>query len=294
MTPSHHSALRCGRLFCFGLGFTGARFARALRAEGWQVSGTSRDEIMLNRLRKDGITGGSLEAAAIPRGTSHMLSTIPPGAMGDPVLLDYREAIAAAKGLAWIGYLSTTGVYGDRGGEMVNEHDMPSPGNVRSRRRRAAEEAWRGFGRRHGVAVQIFRLAGIYGPGRSALDAVRAGTAKRIDKPEHLFSRIHVDDIVATLMASMAYPRAGAVYNVCDDEAAAPADVTLHACKLLGIEPPPMEPFDADAMSPMARSFWAENRRVSNALIKHELGVTLRYPDYRAGLKAILVEEEAK
>ena len=294
MTSPHHSALRPGGLFCFGLGFCGARLACALHTEGWQVSGTSRDEAMLDRLRKDGIAGGPLESAAIPPGASHVLSTIPPGEAGDPVLLGHGEAIAAAEGLDWIGYLSTTGVYGDRGGEMVNEHDMPTPGNERSRRRLAAEEAWRDFGRRHGVAVQIFRLAGIYGPGRSALEAVRDGTAKRIDRPGHLFSRIHIDDIVATLMASMAHPRAGAVYNVCDDEAAAPADVTDYACELLGTEPPPLEKFDIASLSPMAQSFWAESRLVSNALIKVELGVTLRYPDYRAGLKAILAEEAAK
>jgi nucleoside-diphosphate-sugar epimerase len=289
-TPNH-SALGPGGLFCFGLGFSGARLARALHAEGWRVSGTTRDAEAAVRLAAEGIAAGPLADMAIPPGTSHVVSTVPPGEAGDPVLLGRGAAIAAAESLAWIGYLSTTGVYGDRGGALVDESDAPAPGNERSRCRLAAEAAWLAFGREHGVAVQVFRLAGIYGPGRSALDAVRAGTAKRIAKPDHLFSRIHVDDIVQVLRASMARPRAGAIYNVCDDEAAEPAAVTAYACGLLGMESPPLVPFDAAEMSPMARSFWAENRLVSNAWIKRELGVRLRYPDYRAGLAAVLAEE---
>lgn len=294
MTTHHNSPLRPGKLFCFGLGFTGARLAYRLHAAGWQVDGTSRDEAVLNRFRAIGIAAGLLETAEIPSDTCHILSTIPPDEEGDPVLLSHSATIAAVRDLAWVGYLSTTGVYGDRGGAMVCEEDAPTPRTARSCRRLAAEKAWLEFGKKHGVAVQIFRLAGIYGPERSALDSVRAGTAKRIDKPEHLFSRIHVDDIVAILMASMSQPRNGAIYNVCDDVAAAPADVTLHACRLLGIEPPPLAKFNADVMSPMAQSFWTENRLVSNALVKRELGISLRYPDYRAGLAAILEEEKTK
>ncbi len=294
MTTPHNSPLRPGKLFCFGLGFTGSRFAYRLRAAGWQVAGTARDEAVLEQFRADGIVAGQLETPEIPSDTCHILSTIPPGEAGDPVLLSHSAAMAAASGLAWVGYLSTTGVYGDRGGVAVCEVDPPTPGNTRSRRRVAAEQAWLEFGKKRGVAVQIFRLAGIYGPKRSALDSVRGGTAKRIDKPGHLFSRIHVDDIVEILMASMSRPRAGAIYNVCDDLAAAPADVTFHACHLLGVEPPPLERFDAEAMSPMARSFWAENRLVSNALVKRELGISLRYPDYRVGLAAILEDEKTK
>ena len=294
MNSSDHSALPPGRLFCFGLGYTGARLARALRASGWQVSGTSRDAGVMRELAADGISGTSLEDAVIPPGTSHMLCTIPPSEAGDPVILSHAKHIADVRGIVWLGYLSTTGVYGDRGGETVDESDTPAPGNARSRRRLAAEQAWLGLGRAHGISVQIFRLAGIYGSGRNVLGTVRAGTAKRIHKPGHKFSRVHVDDIVQTLMASMAKPRADAIYNVCDDEPAEPAAVVAHACELLGVAPPPLEKFDAATLSAMAQSFWAENRGVWNGRIKRELGVTLTYPNYRAGLAALLTAELKK
>ena len=294
MNSSDHSALPPGRLFCFGLGYTGARLARALRSSGWQVSGTSRDAGVMRELATDGISGTSLEDAVIPPGTSHMLCTIPPSEAGDPVILSHAKHIAAVRGIVWLGYLSTTGVYGDRGGETVDESDIPAPGNARSRRRLAAEQAWLDLGRAHGISVQIFRLAGIYGSGRNVLGMVRAGTAKRIDKPGHRFSRVHVDDIVQTLMASMAKPRAEAIYNVCDDEPAEPAAVVSYACELLGVAPPPLEKFDATTLSAMAQSFWAENRGVWNGRIKRELGVTLAYPNYRAGLAALLIAELKK
>lgn len=294
MNSSDHSALAPGRLFCFGLGYTGARLARVLHASGWQVSGTSRDADVLRELGAEGISGTSLENAVIQPGTSHVLCTIPPGDAGDPVILSHAKNIFAVEGLVWMGYLSTTGVYGDRGGDTVDESDPPAPGNTRSRHRLAAEQTWLEFGRARGVPAHIFRLAGIYGPGRNVLDSVRAGTAKRIDKPGHRFSRIHVDDIVQTLVASMAKPRASAIYNVCDDEAAEPAAVVAHACELLGVTPPPLEKFDAATLSAMAQSFWAENRGVWNGRIKRELGVTLAYPDYRAGLAALLAAEPQK
>ncbi len=165
------------------------------------------------------------------------------------------------------------------------------PSGERGRRRVAAEQGWLDLWRRHGVPVHIFRLAGIYGPSRTPFEALRAGTAMRIDKPDQVFSRIHVEDIASVLLASMTNPRPGAVYNVCDDEPAAPADVTAHAAGLLGVRVPLLVPFAAAELSPMARSFWADNKRVSNALIKTELGVTLRYPNYREGLAAILAAE---
>ncbi|MFN4090371.1 MAG: NAD-dependent epimerase/dehydratase family protein [Alphaproteobacteria bacterium] len=228
-------------------------------------------------------------------GTTHVLLSVPPDAEGDPALdLHGGDLVRCAGGsLAWIGYLSTTGVYGDRGGGWVDETVPVRPGSERARRRAAAEASWLAFGRDRGVPVQIFRLPGIYGPGRSQIEAVRAGRAHRIDKPGQVFSRIHVDDIVAVLRASMARPRAGAVYNVADDLPAPSHDVTAFACDLLGVEPPPLVPYAAADLSPMARSFYAESRRVANRLIKAELGVTLRYPDYRAGLRAILAGEAA-
>jgi nucleoside-diphosphate-sugar epimerase len=224
-------------------------------------------------------------------GVTHLLVSVPPDAAGDPVLAVHGEDIAGIEGLCWLGYLSTTGVYGDRGGGWVDESAELSPSGERGRRRVAAEAGWLDLWRRRGVPVHIFRLAGIYGPGRSPFDALRAGMAKRIDKPGQVFSRIHVEDLARVLAASISRPRPGAVYNVCDDDPAAPEAVVAHAAALLGVPAPPLVPFEAAELSPMARSFYVDNKRVSNRLIKSELGVTLRYPDYRAGLAAILADE---
>lgn len=224
-------------------------------------------------------------------GTSHLLLSIPPDAGGDPVLALHGASLAALvrdSGLEWVGYLSTTGVYGDTGGDWVDETTPPQPSGARQRQRLVAEQGWLELWKQAAVPVHIFRLAGIYGPGRSAIDAVRAGTARRIDKPDLLFSRIHVNDIVQVLRASMARPRPGAVYNVCDDEPAPGAAVVEHACALLGMTPPPLLPLEAAGLSPMAASFYTDSRRVRNRLIKQELGVALRYPDFRQGLAAIL------
>lgn len=216
---------------------------------------------------------------------THLLSSVPPDAAGDPVIDLHREAIERAAGdLAWIGYLSTTGVYGDRGGAWVDEQSPRAPSGERGRRRQVAEEAWESLRQ----PAHLFRLAGIYGPGSSALDTVRAGRARRVVKAGQVFSRIHVDDIVAVLMASMAHPDPGAAYNVCDDDPAPPADVITYACELLGVTPPPLVPYETAELSPMARSFYDDNKRCRNDRIKNELGVTLRYPDYRQGLDAIL------
>jgi nucleoside-diphosphate-sugar epimerase len=207
------------------------------------------------------------------------------------VLAVHTEDIAEIKGLRWLGYLSTTGVYGDRGGGWVDETAALSPSGERGRRRVAAEAGWLDLWRRHGAPVHIFRLAAIYGPGRSPFDALRAATAKRIDKPGQVFSRIHVEDLACVLAASLGLPRPGTVYNVCDDDPAAPEAVVAYAAGLLGMPAPPLAPFEAAELSPMARSFYDDNKRVSNRLIKSELGVILRYPDYRSGLAAILADE---
>ncbi len=277
------------RLFCFGLGYTARTLAARLAAPPWEIAGTTREPEPVagpfrvwrfdrkHPLPPDALTD-----------VTHMLVSIPPDAVGDPVLDAHGEVIAALPELAWLGYLSTTGVYGNRDGGWVDEASELHPSNERGRRRVAAEAAWLALRHRHAVPVHIFRLAGIYGPGRSPFEALRAGTARRIDKPGQVFSRIHVDDLANVLLASMARPRPGAVYNVCDDEPAAPADVVAYAAALLGLAPPPPVPFAAAELSPMARSFYDDNKRVSNRLIKAELGVSLRYPDYRAGLKAIL------
>jgi nucleoside-diphosphate-sugar epimerase len=274
------------RLFCFGLGYSARALARILEPKGWTVSGTSRDPHDAGLVRFD--RDHRLSTGAL-KGVTHLLSSIPPDATGDPAIGGARAAMLAGHAtLVWVGYLSTTGVYGNTDGAWVDETTPLAPSSDRARRRAAAEAAWFALLRDHGLPVHAFRLAGIYGPGRSVLDDVRAGTARRIAKPGHLFGRIHVDDIAATLAASIAKPDPGAIYNVCDDEPAAPADVVEFACGLLGVAPPPAIPFDQAELSEMGASFWADNRRVSNAKIKRELGVRLAYPTYREGLRAIL------
>ena len=289
------------RLFTFGLGYSALALARRLKAKGWRVAGTCRTEERRATLAAEGIAAflfdGSQpmpEAAAALAGTTHLLQSVPPGAGteregGDPVLRHHAADIAALEGLRWVGYLSTTGVYGDRGGDWVDEKSGLHPTGPRGRARVEAEQAWLDLGR-FGLAVHVFRLAGIYGPGRSALDTVREGRARRVVKPGQVFSRIHVDDIAQVLEASIARPNPGAVYNVCDDDAAPPQDVITFACALLGVEPPPEVPYAeaAPGLSAMARSFYADSKRVANHRIKTELGVKLVYPDYRAGLKALL------
>jgi len=286
------------RLFCFGLGFSARALADRLLAAGWSVAGTTRSAEKAAELRAAGIDAWRfdrahpLDAAALT-GTTHLLVSIAPDDLGDPVLDSAAAAIAGLPGLQWIGYLSTTGVYGDWQGAEVDETSELRGAKGRNRRRIEAEAGWLALQADHGLPVQVFRLAGIYGPGRSALDSLRAGRAKRIDKPGHLFSRIHVADIAKVLQASMADPNPGRVYNVCDDEAAPAAEVTAFAAKLLGLEPPPLVPLDEADISPMALSFWADNRLVSNRRLHEELGVTLDYPTYRAGLEAILAAESA-
>ncbi len=283
-------------LFCFGFGYTARVLARRLAAEGWIVAGTCRTADKATALRATGFRvevfdrDRPLPTEALDRVT-HFLVSVPPDAAGDPVLAMHGEDIAAIKRLRWLGYLSTTGVYGDRGGGWVDETAALSPSGERGRRRVAAEAGWLDLWRRRGVPVHIFRLAGIYGPGRSPFEALRAGTAKRIDKPGQVFSRIHVEDLAQVLAASINRTRPGAVYNVCDDDPTAPEAVVAYAAALLGISAPPLVPFEAAGLSPMARSFYDDNKRVSNRLIKSELGVTLQYPDYRSGLAAILADE---
>ncbi|HWB51151.1 MAG TPA: SDR family oxidoreductase [Stellaceae bacterium] len=258
-----------GRLLCFGLGYTARALVRRLGPE-WTVTASTRGD----------------DGPLVPDGrfdrVTHILVSIPPGTGGDPTLDRYGAAIRELRELRWLGYLSTTGVYGTRDGGWVDEDAELRPTGPRGARRVAVEREWRRRG------AHVFRLAGIYGPGRSAFDALRAGNARRIDAGTQVFSRIHVDDIAAVLLASMARPRPGAVYNVCDDEPAAQQAVVAHAARLLGIAPPPLVPLAEAGLSPLARSFYADDKRVANALIKRELGVALACPDYRHGLAAIL------
>ena len=281
-----------GSLFCFGLGYSAMALIARLPADGWRIAGTCRSPEKQARLAEQGIEALLFDrdrplgdAAAALAGVTHILSSVPPDAAGDPVIDHHGPDLAALDGVAWAGYLSTTGVYGDRGGDWVTEDDELRPSTERGRRR--AERVWLALP----LPVQAFRLAGIYGPGRNQLATVRNGTAKRIDKPGQVFSRIHVDDIAAVLAASIRRPNPGAAYNVCDDEAAPPQDVVAFAAELLGVEPPPLVPFAAAELSPMGRSFYAESKRVRNDRIKSDLGVELTYPDYRAGLRALLAAE---
>ena len=286
------------RLFCFGFGYSAAALAARLRPRGWRLAGTARTSEKVAAMAAEGVEGFLFDRdrplgdpAAALEGATHLLSSVPPDAAGDPVLDQHAADIAACGSLQWVGYLSTTGVYGDRGGDWVDEDSTLAPTGRRGERRLAAERAWLSLQRDHGPAVQVFRLAGIYGPGRNALEALRAGRAQRIDKPGQVFSRIHVDDIARVLEASIDRPKAGGVYNVCDDDPAAPQDVIAFASELLGVAPPPLVPFETAALSDMARSFYRDNKRVSNRRIKDELGVELGFPDYRAGLRALLEGE---
>jgi dTDP-4-dehydrorhamnose reductase len=283
------------RLFAFGLGFSAQALAERLAGQGWQIAGTARDVGKIGQLAGRGYEiaqyCGEAGNTALPKslqGTTHLLHSIPPGPEGDPVLAHYRDQIAALPELAWIGYLSTVGVYGDQEGRWVDETTRPRPNSARKEARVAAEQAWLDFGKESGVPVQIFRLAGIYGPGRSVFEKLKAGTARRINKDGQVFSRIHVEDIASVLEASMARPCAGAIYNVADDEPAAPGDVVAYAAQLLGVPPPPEVEFAEADLTPMARSFYEGSRRIGNARIKSELGVTLRFPTYREGLAALL------
>lgn len=281
--------------FIFGLGFTGKRYAAALQAEGIQSIGTTRSGKPLGEI--DTIPYGP-DAPALSNlkaldDATHVLLSVPPGADGDPVLNDFGDRLAASKNLKWVGYLGTTGVYGDRDGGQVDEASALSPSGERGARRVAAEAGWLKLYEEHDLPLHIFRLAGIYGPNRNALAQVNAGTARRLIKPGHRFSRIHVDDIVQVLLASMERPNPGAAYNVCDDLPSESADVVLYAADLLSIKPPPPIQFTDAELSPMARSFYQDNKTVSNARIKQELGVELRYPTYREGLKALLSDYSA-
>jgi nucleoside-diphosphate-sugar epimerase len=270
-------------LLLFGEGFTGKRLRAALEADGWQVTGTSRNAGN-DKLAFDSTAPLPTTALA---GVTHVVASIPPDDAGDPALRLHAEALAKLPSLEWVGYLSTTGVYGNHDGAWVDETTPTAPTAARSQRRVLAEQAWLDWGKQAGKPVQVFRLAGIYGPGRSALERVQAPGAQSILKPGHAMGRIHVDDIVQIVRAGMAHPNAGPIFNCADDEPAQTADVLAYAAGLLGIPAPPAVPFEEAELTPMARSFYADNRRVANGRIKRELGVALAYPTYRAGLQAI-------
>jgi nucleoside-diphosphate-sugar epimerase len=279
------------RLFIFGPGYVGAAFAGRLGRQGWEISATARDEAGRARLTDLGWTAvdpaSPSDLAVAVAASDAVLITAPPDERGCPALVALGPALAAAdRRPSWIGYLSSTGVYGDRGGGWVNEDSPLNAQSLSGARRTAAEGDWADFSRREALTLAIFRLPGIYGPGRSAFDRLRQGTAQRIVRPGQVFSRIHVDDIVAALAAALSRP--GGVFNLCDDEPSPPQDVIAYAAGLLGVEPPPAIAFDPSAVAPESRRFFAESKRVSNARAKAALGWRPAYPSYREGLKAIL------
>jgi nucleoside-diphosphate-sugar epimerase len=286
-----------GHLLVIGLGYSGSAIAAAAAAAGFRVTGTTRQ---INRVAAPGVALIPFDAAEAAIATAtHIVPTAAPDDDGDPALARYGAALAGAPALRWIGYLSSTGVYGDRDGDWVDERSEPRPSSVRARARRAAEEAWAGLGAARGLPVDLIRLAGIYGPGRSALDDLRAGRARRIDKPGHAFGRIHVQDIAEGTLAAMrrAETLSGLrVLNFNDDLPAEPAAVVAEAARLLGLTPPPLVPFAEAAakMSEMGRSFWAESRRVSSRWTQSALARPWRYPTYREGLAAILAAESGQ
>ncbi len=282
-------------LLSFGHGYSAQALVKLLTPENWKVTATTRSPEKAEALTTPGVVPilwPGTDMVPTIKSATHMLVSTAPGEAGDPVLAGLEDQIAQhGQHLEWIGYLSTTGVYGDHGGGWVDETTPLSPSTKRGEARVKAEAAWQALANRAGLPLHIFRLAGIYGPGRGPFSKLRNGTARRIIKKNQLFSRIHVADIAQVLKASILTPRPGAIYNLCDDDPAPPEDVIAHAAKLLGLPIPPAIPFEQADMSPMARSFYAESKKVRNTLIKSELGVTLLYPDYKAGLQALLAEE---
>jgi nucleoside-diphosphate-sugar epimerase len=279
------------RLFVFGLGYSALALARRVQKDGWTVAGTCRSEAGANVLKAQGIDPVLFDGAkpidpAAFGGTTHLLASIPADP-DDPALRHHTRDIAAIDRLDWIGYLSTTSVYGVTDGSTVDEETLCDPASARGQRRLVAERSWQALP----LPSHIFRLSGIYGPGRSVFDTIRAGKAQRIVKPGQAFNRIHVDDIADIVRASIAAPSPGRIYNVADNLPVPSADLVTYACGLMKIAPPPEIPFDQAVLTPMAREFWADNKRIDNRRIKTELGVRLTFPTYREGLDAIFAAE---
>ncbi|MBB4041732.1 nucleoside-diphosphate-sugar epimerase [Microvirga flocculans] len=288
-------------LFVFGLGYTAQQFIALYRHRFTEIGGTVRSAEKAQALASTGIKAYHFDGSDFDPGIVDRLSqadallvSVPPKGETDPVLEQFSKVIASAPRLRWVGYLSTVGVYGNADGAWVDETTPPNPATLRSRQRIAAERQWLAIGENAPFSVQIFRLAGIYGPGRNALLKIVDGTAQRIVKPGQVFNRIHTEDVAQVLMASVAHPNRNAIYNVTDDEPGPPQDVIAYAAQLLGREPPPEVPFDQADQSPMARSFYEDNKRVRNERIKKELGIALRHPTYRDGLRALINSGEGR
>jgi nucleoside-diphosphate-sugar epimerase len=281
-------------LLAVGLGYSARAVAQRLKPSGWRIIGSARDGDGVRAIAASGYEGvgfdGHTPSPELSRSiheATHLLVSAPPDAEGDPLLRHHTGDLSRARHLAWIGYLSTVGVYGDHQGGLVDETTPPAPISRRSQWRLSAEQAWQDFAASQGVALQIFRLAGIYGPGRNALERLLAGQERRILKPGQIFNRIHLADIAAVVEAGIRRLDRTGIFNVADDEPAPPQDVIAFAAELLGLEPPPLLRLDEAELSPMARSFYEESKRVRNGRIKADLGVTLAFPTYREGLRAL-------
>ncbi|MGV8947758.1 MAG: SDR family oxidoreductase [Candidatus Paracaedibacter sp.] len=275
-------------LFIFGLGYVGQHLGRALLAKGWRVRGTTRTAAQAQSLKDQGFEAAIWDGLepyphGILQGVTHILVTIPPDVEGDIVL---QHLDPAPLFLKWVGYLSATSVYGDHQGAWVKEDSALNPVSPRGQQRFMAEAQWQSYAVKHPpFPIHIFRLSGIYGSGRSVLESIKTGAAMRIHKPGQVFSRIHIEDIVQVLMASITHPQPGGIYNLADDEPAATADVIAFGCNMLGVEVPPLIPFEEATISPSLREFYAEQKRICNHKIKESLSVSLIYPTYKEGLR---------
>ena len=279
-------------LFCFGLGFSGRALGHSLFQDGWKVSGTTRSPEKLKVLEQKGFgvyffPGEECLIEVQLVSATHIIVTIPPKEEGDVVFREFREAIIQAKNLKWLGYISSTGVYGNHNNKWVDETSFLTPSNERNLLRVKVENQWLELGRKKSIGIHIFRSAGIYGPGRNMLETVKSGKARRIEKKGQVNGRIHVEDLVSVLKASIGKPNPGSIYNVCDDEPAPSKEVVEFACQLLKINPPPVISFNKAELSEMARIFYLDNKKIKNKKIKIELNIKLKYPNYREGLKAI-------
>lgn len=298
MDEGSHTARK--KLFCFGYGYVAENLAKALKAQdsSWEICGTTRDPEKRAQMREDGVKAFLFyddkafnDPIFMLDGVTHILISIPPNAQGDPVFQSHARDILQIPTVQWVGYCSSTSVYGNRDGDWVDEKSEIRPSSERGSKRARAESAWLKMRRIAGIPINIFRISGIYGPGRSAIDAVRAGDSRRINKPGHVFNRMHIDDIVQVMIASMSQPKPGDIYNLADDLPVSSHELISYACQLLGKTPPPMIDFKDVDMAPIARSFYKDNKRVRNNKIKEKLGITLKYPDYKSGLDAIFAQE---
>lgn len=288
------------KLFCFGYGYVAEHLAKKLKQDdpSWEICGTTRDKERLASMREDGIKAYIFsddkpfhDPLFILKDVTHILISIPPNEQGDIVFQTHARDILQIASIGWMGYCSSTSVYGNRDGDWVDETAEIRPSSERGSKRARAESAWLKTRRVAGIPINIFRLSGIYGPERSAIDSVRAGDTRRIFKDGHVFNRMHIDDIVAVMIASMSQPQPGDIYNLADDMPAPSHELIAYACGLLGKTPPAMVNYEDIEMAPMARSFYKDNKRIRNDKIKEKLGITLKHPDYKSGLDAILKGE---